>query len=361
VAKIRTQMTNTFKSGLVQLGAWLRGEISGEGSDNAELLAAAEAQNRWFVKEFVTLAMKANGEMLREQALNQWLRAYPQLESGREMRRVGLILAGNLPMVGWHDVLCVLISGHHAVIKCSSNDQLLIPAALRALENFCGESIAERISFVTGTLTEVDAVIATGSGNSNRYFDYYFRDVPKVLRSQRTSVAFLTGEESEADLRLLGNDVFQYFGLGCRNVTKLFLPRSFDLDRLFGVWVDWGHVAQNNKYANNYDYHKAVWLLNQHPLIENGFVLLKEDSQWVSPVGSLFYEFYDSVDSVRERIHAASSELQCVVTGVSEGLVIDSVPVVNFGETQCPAPWDYADGVDTMSFLLELSSSPIVN
>jgi len=352
-------MTNTFKSGLVQLGAWLRGEISGEGTNDAELLAAAEAQNRWFVKEFVTLAMNANGEMLQEQVLNRWLSAYPELEATRETKRVGLILAGNLPMVGWHDVLCVLISGHHAVIKCSSNDQLLIPAAIRALENFCGTSLSDRVSFVTGTMQDVDAVIATGSGNSNRYFDYYFRDIPKVLRSQRTSVAFLTGGESEEDLRRLGNDIFQYYGLGCRNVTKLFLPRSFDLDRLFGVWVEWGHVALNNKYANNYDYHKAVWLLNQHALIENGFILLKEDLQWVSPVGTLFYEFYDSAESVRERIHAAASELQCVVTGDSEGLGIDSVSVVNFGETQCPAPWDYADGVDTMSFLLELSSSPI--
>jgi hypothetical protein len=354
-------MTNTFKSGLVQLGSWLRGEISGEGPENADLLAAAEAQNRWFVPEFVTLAMNANGEMLKEEALEQWMCAYPQLASGREMRRVGLILAGNLPMVGWHDVLCVLISGHHAVIKCSSNDQLLIPAALQALETFCGESIAERISFVTGTLSEVDAVIATGSGNSNRYFDYYFREVPKVLRSQRTSVAVLTGNESESDLRSLGNDVFQYYGLGCRNVTKLFLPRSFDLDRLFGVWVDWGRVAQNNKYANNYDYHKAVWLLNQHPLVENGFLLLKEDTQWVSPVGTLFYEFYDAIDSVRDRIHASATELQCLVTEDSDVLGIDSVPVVHYGQTQCPAAWDYADGVDTMSFLLELSSSPIAN
>ena len=349
-------MTNTFHSGLVQLGAWFRGEIENEGPDNEALLRSAEAQNRWFTNAFVQDAMKANGEMLRVEVLEKWLGDYPGLERQREPKRIGLVLAGNLPMVGWHDVLCVLLSGHRALVKCSSEDKVLIPAAVAALDAYCDEDMASRVEFVTGTLQGADAVIATGSANTNRYFEYYFRDVPRVLRSQRTSVAVLGGDESHEQLQALGADVFQYYGLGCRSVTKLMLPNGFDLDRLFAAWVEWGHVAQNNKYANNYDYHKAVWLLNREELIENGFLLVKEDSGWVSPVGTLYYGWYASLDDVREELEAAADNLQCIATEIPESLQVTSVPTVPLGQSQKPNPWDYADGMDTLNFLLALSS-----
>jgi len=349
-------MTNTFHSGLVQLGAWFRGEVENKGPEDEGLLGMAEAQNRWFTPAFVKVAMNANGEMLRTEVLNHWLAKYPQLNEVRSPQLIGLVLAGNLPMVGWHDVLCVLLSGHRALVKCSSEDKVLIPAAVAALDAYCDEDMASRVEFVTGTLQGADAVIATGSANTNRYFEYYFRDVPRVLRSQRTSVAVLGGDESHEQLQALGADVFQYYGLGCRSVTKLMLPNGFDLDRLFAAWVEWGHVAQNNKYANNYDYHKAVWLLNREELIENGFLLVKEDSSWVSPVGTLYYGWYASLDDVREELEAAADNLQCIATEIPESLQVTSVPTVPLGQSQKPNPWDYADGMDTLNFLLALSS-----
>jgi hypothetical protein len=300
--------------------------------------------------------MQAHGRMLHEDILDQWFVRYPNLGWPASPRKVGLVLAGNLPMVGWHDVLCVLASGHSAVVKCSSEDKVLIPAAIKALDAFTGGEVGGRVEFAQGTLEGMDAVIATGSANTNRYFEYYFRDLPKVLRSQRTSVAVLDGSETHDQLTALASDVFNYYGLGCRSVTKLLLPRGFDLDRLFGAWVEWGFVAQNNKYANNYDYHKAIWLLNQEPLIENGFLLVKEDSGWVSPVGTLFYAWYDELDEVRSLLDAEADRLQCVSTQLSDALDLALVPCVELGQTQQPQPWDYADGVDTMNFLLALSS-----
>jgi hypothetical protein len=349
-------MTNTFFSGLVHLGAWFRGEIDGEGSNDEELLRTAEAQNRWFTPDFMRQAMEANGEMLQAPVLRKWVSSYPGLDQQRSPKKVGLVLAGNLPMVGWHDVLSVLIAGHHAVVKCSSEDKVLIPAAIRVLEEALGAEFDGRLAFVQGTLQDVDAVIATGSANTNRYFEYYFRDLPKILRSQRTSVAVLDGSETHSELQALGSDVFRYYGLGCRSVTKLMLPRGFDLDRLFGAWVDWGFVAQNNKYANNYDYHKAVWLLNQEQLLENGFLLMKEDEGWMSPVGTLFYEWYDDLKSVSSKLNESAGQLQCVSTRLPASELAENVPCVSLGQTQNPSPWDYADGVDTLNFLLALSS-----
>ena len=352
-------MTNTFKSGLVQLGQWFRGEIAGKGSNDHDLLFRAEAQNRWFTPEFIRMALHANGTMLESGTLDRWTQQYPELSIPLESRRVGLVLAGNLPMVGWHDILCVLMSGHCAVIKCSSNDAILIPAAIEALRGFTDTpDLDGRVEFVTGQLGSMDAVIATGSSNSNRYFEYYFRDLPKVLRSQRTSTAVLLGTETDAELRALGADVFNYYGMGCRSVTKLFLPNGFDLNRLFAVWVDWAHLADNNKYANNYDYHKAVWLLNQHQLIENGFVLLKQDPGIFSPVGTLYYDFYGGLSEVKEAIDRDADSIQCVATSDTAALEGIASPLVELGQTQCPDPWQYADGIDTLSFLLALSSNP---
>ena len=349
-------MTNTFFSGLVHLGAWFRGEIDGEGSNDEDLLRMAEAQNRWFTPDFMRQAMEANGEMLQAPVLEKWVSSYPGIDQPRSLKKVGLVLAGNLPMVGWHDVLSVLIAGHHAVVKCSSEDKVLIPAAIRVLKETVGAEFDGRLAFVQGTLQDVDAVIATGSANTNRYFEYYFRDLPKILRSQRTSVAVLDGSETHSELKALGSDVFRYYGLGCRSVTKLMLPRGFDLDRLFGAWVDWGFVAQNNKYANNYDYHKAVWLLNQEQLLENGFLLMKEDERWMSPVGTLFYEWYDDLESVSSKLKESAGQLQCVSTHLPASELTENLPCVSLGQTQNPAPWDYADGVDTLNFLLALSS-----
>ena len=346
-------ISNTLKHGLVQLGAWLRGEIPGEGADDEALLRMAEARNGWFTRGNVVAAMAAHGEALRETVLDAWLQRMPSGLPVGTSRKVGLVLAGNLPMVGWNDVLCVLISGHAAQAKCASDDAVLIPAALQALAQWAPDDAA-RIALGEGRMNGVDALIATGSGNTARHFDHYFKDVPRIIRGNRTSVAVLDGHESHEDLQALGEDVFAHFGLGCRSTTKLFLPRGFDLDRLFAAWLEWGDLALNNKYANNYDYHKALWLLNREDLIENGFLLVKEDAGWTSPVGTLFVSHYGDESEAWEAVNGNADGLQCV--GVRKGRdVTAAVPVLAFGTAQCPMPWDYADGKDTLAFLVGLS------
>jgi hypothetical protein len=356
-AKISTKMTNTLESSLVQLGSWLRGEIPNQGPNDQLLLSQAEMQNRWFTEDSCKNAMHGCGMMLETSVLEDWLERYDLNADALGVKRIGLVLAGNLPLVGWHDVMCTLLTGHEAVIKASSSDSVLMTAVIEAWQSFLPEDSKLRVQWVTGKLSDVDAVIATGSANTNRYFEHYFKDLPRILRSQRTSVAILDGTESDEEIRALGSDVFQYFGMGCRSVTKLYLPVGFDLNRLFKVWIEWSHLANHNKYANNYDYHKAVWLLNQVPLIENGFVLLKEDNTFLSPVGSLFYEPYTDRQSLMAHLKAHMHDLQCIAVRNPSDFQGSSVPVVPLGRTQMPMPWDYADGVDTISFLLGLSSS----
>lgn len=346
-------ISNTLKQGLVHLGAWLRGEMPEEGANDAALLRMAEARNGWFTPDNVRMAMRAHGEALRAEVLAEWEQQMPAGLPVEAPRKVGMVLAGNLPMVGWNDVLCVLISGQLGQAKCATDDAVLIPATLDALRRWAPEDAA-RITLSDARMTDVDALIATGSGNTARHFDHYFKHVPRIIRGNRTSVAVLDGQETEADLKALGADVFAHYGLGCRSTTKLFLPRGFNLDRLFGAWVEWGDLALNNKYANNYDYHKALWLLNRESLIENGFLLVKEDAGWTSPVGTLFVAYFDDEAEAWEAVRSNSEGLQCV--GVRKGRTVDApVPVIAFGEAQCPMPWDYADGRDTLAFLVGLS------
>lgn len=349
-------ISNTLKEGLVHLGAWLRGELLGEGADDSTLLAAAEARNGWFTADNVRAAMRAHGEALRPEVLEKWEERMPNGLPVDAPRKVGLVLAGNLPMVGWNDVLCVLVAGHVGQAKCATDDAVLIPAALRFLAQHAPQDAA-RIHLTDARMNDIDALIATGSGNTARHFDHYFRHIPRIIRGNRTSVAVLDGQERPEDIRALGEDVFAHYGLGCRSTTKLFLPRGFDLNRLFAEWVAWGDLALNNKFANNYDYHKALWLLNREPLIENGFLLVKEDAGWTSPVGTLFVSHFDEEAEAWEAISGNSEGLQCV--GVRAGRMGEvpacGVPVLAFGTAQCPMPWDHADGKDTLAFLVAVS------
>jgi hypothetical protein len=354
-------MKNTLESSLVQLGEWFRGEIPNQGPNDELLLSQAEMQNRWFNENSCKDAMHGCGAMLEASVLLDWLRRYHWSAESNGVKRIGLVLAGNLPLVGWHDVLCTLLTGHEAVIKASSSDSVLMASVVEAWQSFLPKDTRLKVEWVTGKMSDVDAVIATGSANTNRYFEHYFKGLPRILRSQRTSVAILNGSESDEEIQALGRDVFQYFGMGCRSVTKLYLPVGFDLNRLFKVWIEWSHLANHNKYANNYDYHKAVWLLNQVALIENGFVLLKEDKAFLSPVGSLFYESFSDVSSLMKHLDAHASDLQCIAVRNPSDFRASAVPIVHLGRTQMPMPWDYADGVDTISFLLELSSSQKLN
>ena len=253
-------------------------------------------------------------------------------------------MAGNIPLVGFHDLLSVLITGHRAVIKLSSNDKVLMRVIIERLLKI-DPYFKSQIEFVENIKEKrFDAVITTGNDNSSKYFEYYFKDVKKIIRKNRRSIAVLTGEETNSELQGLADDVFSYFGLGCRNVSKIFLPEGYDLNRLFKVFYAYSGIIEHKKYANNYDYNKAIFLMGNNDLVENGFLLLKEDKSLLSPVAMLYYEYYTDVDLVQEFIKDNSDILQCVVSN-------EKTP---FGHTQKPKLWDYADGVDTVEFLRNL-------
>ena len=301
----------------------------------------AYQRNGWFTPEQVRHAAKELAVMLAPGQLEAWLRRYAELGRERPERTIGIIMAGNVPFVGFHDLMCVLLAGHRAKVKPASEDAGLTPA-ITALLGCIAPELAEKVEFASGKLGEVDALIATGSNNTARYFEHYFGHLPRIVRKGRTSVAVLDGTETDQELAALGEDVFRYFGLGCRNVGKVFIPRDFDLDRLFRAFFPWQAVIQHHKYANNYEYNRAVWLLDRVPITENGFLLMKEDTALNSPVAALYYERYSDRAVVEARLEEESGKLQCVI---GHG----HLP---FGSGQCPGPADYADGVDTMAFLL---------
>lgn len=309
------------------------------------LIETSVHYNGWFVKEQVLLAVQSWADALTEENIAQWCSAY---DFSREpLKKVGLILAGNIPLVGFHDLLSVLISGNIALVKLSSNDQKLLPFLAKYLQTV-EPQFQDRLIFIDGKMEGFDAVIATGSNNTARYFDYYFNSVPHVIRKNRNSVALLTGEETPEQLVELGKDIFTFYGLGCRNVSKLFVPRDYNFDAFFQGMYEQRDVIEYERYANNYDYNKAVFLMSEFKLLDNGFLTIKEDASYASPISSIYYEYYDAIDEVVERLRKDEDKIQCIV---SNELTEDSIA---FGQTQHPQLWDYADQVDTLEFLLKL-------
>ena len=322
------------------LGEYLKTEIHQEA---AEQLYSAQVHNPWFTKENIDKALNAWHEQLKVDMLTAWLSPY-KLKEVANPKKVLIIMAGNIPLVGFHDFLTVLISGHNVVIKMSSTDNVLLRVLIDKLISISPE-FKERISFIEEVKNrKFDAVIATGSDNSAQYFEYYFKGAKKIIRKNRRSVAVLDGTELAMELQGLANDVFAYFGLGCRNVSKLFLPKGFDLDNLFKAFYPYSDIVNHKKYGNNYDYNKAIFLMGSNDLIENGFLLMKEDKSLLSPVAMLYYEYYNDMHTVEQFVKENAEQLQCVV----------SKKDIPFGNTQQPNLWDYADGVDTVEFLREL-------
>jgi hypothetical protein len=305
--------------------------------------------NGWFTEENVRNALGAFAFNLEMEKLQEWLKPYSgDIENPSEPLRVGVIMAGNIPLAGFHDFLCVLISGNSFVGKLSSSDKILLPLIAEVLIEIEPE-FKNRVIFSTGRIDNINAVIATGSNNTSRYFEYYFGKYPNIIRRNRNSVAVLTGNETPRQLYSLGEDIFQYFGLGCRNVSKIYVPEGYEFDKFFTGIFEHQKVANNHKYANNYDFNKTVYLLNNVKLLDNGFLLLKEDSGTSSPVSTLFYEYYSDKATLEDVLKSGLlSELQCIVSEMETNL-----PVVGFGQAQSPKLSDYADGVDTMKFLLE--------
>ncbi len=312
-----------------------------------ELIDSAGHYNAWFTPQSTTKALTAIAGMLNKDELKRWMEKSNNISKPgkpQTILSVGLILAGNIPLVGFHDILCVLASGHKALIKLSSQDQKLIPFLLGKLLEI-EPAFRDQIEYIE-RLKDFDAVIATGSNNTSRYFEYYFSSVPHIIRKNRNSVAVLSGEESREDLKALGNDIFDYFGLGCRNVSKVYVPRGYNFKYLFESIEDFKSVTDHHKYNNNYDYNKSIFLVNLDKHLDNGFLLLKEDQRTASPLAVLYYEEYDDIKQLEQELKAKSEQIQCVVSGMKLDLRI-----LPFGQSQRPSLWDYADDIDTMAFL----------
>lgn len=331
----------------IELGRYLK---SDQGQQTMQEWAhRAHTQNNWFTVDNSLSALKAIvDEYLSEDALQSWLSQYPK-PAEFVARKVGLVMAGNIPAVGFHDLLCVLVSGHQAVVKLSSQDFVLIKELIKLISDIKPD-LGQQIE-LSERMNHVDALIATGSDNSARYFEYYFANKPHIIRKNRSSVGVLRGDESPGELLSLGRDVLTYFGLGCRSISKIFVPQGYTFDGFYEAIEPLGDVFLNHKFKNNYDYNKSIYLVNRMPFLDNGFLLLKEDPALVSPISVLFFEYYTDLPDLQQKINNLADKTQCVA---SQGAwYTHSVP---FGQTQCPRLSDYADGVDTMAFLMRLGT-----
>jgi hypothetical protein len=305
----------------------------------------SKSYNGWFTENNIQFAFKSWEDALNEENLLKWTSKY-DLEKVHN-HHIAIVLAGNIPLVGFHDLLSVLISGNRVIAKLSSNDKLLLPYLTKYLIAIEPE-FEGKIVFTEERLEKFNAVIATGSNNTARYFEYYFGKYPNIIRKNRNSVAVLSGKETSEELKSLSNDIFRYFGLGCRNVSKIFIPKDYNFDAFFNAMFIWKEVINDNKYINNYDYNKAVYLMSNVNLLDNEFLLLKEDINFSSPISVTFYEYYDTLESVSEKLITEKDNIQCIVSNL--GIKNE----IKFGETQNPNLWEYADGIDTIDFLVKL-------
>lgn len=333
---------------LVDVFSTLGSQLSCPDEQLTALIQDEHHYNAWFTPASVEHSVKALGAMLNKQDLLNWLSGY-DLGQQKGSKKVGLILAGNIPLVGFHDVLCVLITGNHAQIKASTQDARLIKHVLNMLVAIDAH-FKDQYSFVE-RLENFDAIIATGSNNTSRYFEYYFSKVPNIIRKNRNSVAVLTGNETTEQLHNLGHDIFDYYGLGCRNVSKVLVPNDYDFVPFFEAIEPYHTILNHHKYNNNYDYNKSIYLVNRDKHLDNGFLLVKEDERMVSPLAVIFYEQYESLNAVQDLLARENENIQCIVSHTT--LKADS-QIVDFGKSQQPALWDYADGIDTMDFLTKL-------
>jgi hypothetical protein len=329
-----------------ELGKILRNSLEGfdtkYSSDLQQLINNQQYKNPWFTPENVTMAIKAVADELTHENLTKWTDNYPSLDSAENGLNVGVIMAGNIPLVGFHDFLSVLISGNDLIAKTSLKDPELIVYISNILCNI-NPGFKKRITFTEELLKGFDAVIATGSDNSSRYFEYYFGRYPHIIRKNRNSVAIIEGCETEEELSRLGSDVFSYFGMGCRSVSKMYIPTGYDISKMTHSWSQYSTIINHNKYANNYDYNKAVFIVNKEEFIDTGYLLLKESAEIPSPVAVLHFDHYNSLNDVFQEVEENKEKIQCV-TGSKN---------IPFGMAQSPHLWDYADGKDTVDFLLK--------
>ena len=305
------------------------------------VITKAQSKNPWFTDANIKVNLTYWSKKLTEHNLNKWLSKYNLNNTSR--KNIAIIMAGNIPLVGFHDFICVFLSGHNSIIKLSNSDNCIIPFLTDLMK-----LPSERIVYSDSFLKDYDGVIATGSDNTSRYFDYYFKNKRSIIRKNRNSIAILNGEESDDDLKSLSQDIFTYFGLGCRNVSKLYVPKNYNFDLFFNSIFCYKELINNHKYANNYDYNKAIYLMSEYKFLDNGFFIVKEGNEMHSPISTINFEYYDNVSILREKINQEDHNIQCIVSN------IEFKGKVNFGETQNPSLNQYADNIDVMRFLLTI-------
>ena len=339
------QRINAF----VKLGDFLNRFLSGQNTTHSDfedlnqVIKTAEAYNKWFSKDNILYALQSWADVLTLENLEKWTNNYVFPDT--QPKTITVIMAGNIPLVGFHDFISVLISGNKMQAKLSSNDKHLLPFLANKLIDF-EPGFKPFIEFTSERLSRFDAVIATGSDTSAGYFEYYFGKYPHIIRKNRNGIAILSGDETQEELECLANDIFRYYGLGCRNVSKLFIPETYNFDAFFKAMFSWKHLINQAKYMNNYDYNKAVYLISDIKLLDNEFLLLKEDAGYSSPIAVLFYQTYKNTDTLAKKLSNDSHHIQCIVSPDF------NTKSLSFGSTQKPQLWDFADGVDTIDFLL---------
>jgi hypothetical protein len=334
---------------LTELGHFIR---SGGDESLETAIQQSYIENNWFTPENTRAALAAIAEeMLAADKLNAWAAKYPVQNSDYPTKTIGLIMAGNIPLVGFHDWLCVFLSGHRARVKCSDKDKRLLPMLVGKLGSWQHEAYAYT-EFLSDAekLSGFDAVIATGSNNTARYFEQYFGKYPHIIRRNRNAIAVLNGLETREELMALGRDIFTYFGLGCRNVSKLYVPHGYQFDFLLETLHEFRELANHNKYKNNFDYNFTLFILNQMKHFNNGCLLLKEDASLQARIASVHYEYYDEIHDLDALLAGKKEEIQCVVGNVK----LADYAVLPFGQSQSPGLTDYPDGVDVMAFLTGL-------
>lgn len=323
-------------------------ELNSEFESFARKLKEAEYQNPWFTPENLQHSLKQWASVLTQEKLENWTKDYT---FSQNPKKVGIIMAGNIPMVGFHDLLSVLLSGNTALVKTSSKDKVLMDFVIDYLSDIQPDFITsiQRVDRLEGH----DAIIATGSNNTARYFEYYFGNIPHIIRKNRTSVAVLKGDETPEELKNLSEDIFRYFGLGCRNVTKIYIPKNFNTDLLFESFFEWKDIIHHTKYGNNYDYNRTLYLMSkENQFLDNNFVLLKQSKDFHSPIGVIYYEFYENLGELEKELESHREGLQCIVGRAFPESEIN----IGFGETQHPSLTEYADGVNVMEFLENLKN-----
>ena len=282
---------------------------------------------------------------LEKENLRTWISKY---NIKNEISKVAIIMAGNFPLAGLHDLICVIISGNQGIIKPASDDKILINFFIEFLHKKFPET-KQLIKTTSDKLGDFDKVIATGSNNTFNYFEYYFRNKSTLLRKNRTSVAVISGNESQTDLELLSDDIFMYFGLGCRNVSKLFIPEGYDLNILKEKFKKYNHIVNHNKFYNNYNYQKIINTMNGELFIDGDYFLMKQSKEYAPPISVIYFDFYNEILEVQEAVKVNKNQIQCIVTN----LQIENS--IKFGEAQKPKLYQYADDIDTLDFLLTSS------